>query len=82
MTPANEYASLSDEELRARYKKAKQGEWTNALLSGIFIGVSVYSCVKNGISFFALAPLVFVYLLAKNRSDKKQLEHELRSRGL
>lgn len=50
---------------------------TNALLIGILIGVSIFSAVKNGMTFWTFLPLILAYLLffrnkySKNKEDNK-----------
>ncbi len=78
-----ELNELTDQELLDKKKKAKSGKITNAVLIGFFIGVAVYSAVKNGFGFFTLFPLFFAGLLGVQYSRRDQaLEKELESRNL
>ncbi len=77
-----ELADLTDEELLQEKKKIKSNNVLNALLIGLFIGVSIYSAVKNGFGFFTFFPLFFVYLLLKNGQNNQALAKELKSRNL
>ncbi len=52
------------------------------ILIGTFIGVAMYSAVKNGIEFFTFFPLIFVFFLLKDGKNFKALENELKSRNL
>lgn len=78
-----ELKDLTDQELLEKKKKSKSGKITNAVLIGVFIGISVYSSVKNGLGFFTIFPLFFAGLLGVqyNRRDQA-LEQELQSRNL
>lgn len=82
MPKTDDYSLLSDEELMSSYKKLKQNELTSAVLVGLFIGIAVYSTVKNGFEFFTVFPLIFVYILNKNSVRKKQITAEIESRNL
>jgi hypothetical protein len=77
-----ELAELSDQELLQEQKKMKSSNTINALLTGIFIGIAVYSTVKNGLGFFTFFPLVFAFIVFNNRNKIKALEKELKSRNL
>ncbi len=77
-----DYKTLSDQELVAAHKKMKSDNLINAVLIGLFIGVSVYGAVNKGFGFFTFFPLFFAYLLFKKKKDIKLIEDELKSRGL
>lgn len=68
---------LNDQELLNEHKKIKTNKLVNAILMGLFIGIFVYSVVRNGLSFFGIFPLVFVAILAKNGKKYNELEKEL-----
>ena len=78
----NDLAEITDAQLLDLRKKAKSGEMVNAALIGLFIGIAIYSVVKNGIGFFTFFPLVFIYMLIKSRYNRKQLEEEINKRNL
>ncbi|MEJ5106725.1 hypothetical protein [Chryseobacterium sp. MYb328] len=74
---------LTDQELLEKKKKSKSGKIINAALIGAFIGIAVYSSVKNGFGFFTLFPLFFAGLLGVQYTRRDQaLEQELESRNL
>lgn len=77
-----EIADLTNEELLQEKKKIKSINIANAFLIGIFIGIAVYSTVKNGFGFFTLFPLFFAYILFKNGKKSQVLGKELKSRDL
>lgn len=77
-----ELANLTNEELLQEKKKLKSSNIIHAFLIGTFIGVAVYSAVKNGFGFFTFFPLFFVYLLLKNEKKSKALNEQLESRNL
>lgn len=78
----NEFTGLSDQELLEKRKKAKSIQTMTAVISGAFIGIAIYSTVKNGFGFFTIFPLFFVLLLAKNQTNSIALEKEIKSRNL
>lgn len=45
-------SELNDQELIQKQKKLKTNKIVNATLIGLLLGVSAYSAVKNGFSFF------------------------------
>ena len=45
-------SELNDQELIQKQKKLKTSKIVNATLIGLLLGVSAYSAVKNGFSFF------------------------------
>lgn len=73
---------LSDQELLQKVKKVKTSRIIDASIIGFCIGIIVYSSVKNGLDFFTLFPLILVYVIAKNATNYKALENELKSRKL
>lgn len=75
-----ELAKLTEAELLQEKKKIKSSNIVHAFLIGIFIGVAVYSAVKNGFGFFTFFPLIFVYFLLQNGKKSKALDEELNSR--
>ncbi len=77
-----ELTELSDQELLAQRKKAKSNLILNATILGLFIGIAIYSTIKNGFGFFTFFPLFFAYFLFKNQADGKALEKEIKSRNL
>lgn len=76
------FAKFSDQELLDRRKSLKTQLIINAVLIGVLIGISIYGAIKNGFTFFTLFPLIFVFFLIKNKTDSKELENEINSRGL
>jgi hypothetical protein len=77
-----ELSELTDQELLIEAKKMKSNSIINAFLIGLFIGIVIYSIVKNSWGFFTLIPLFFVYKLTKNSKKDKVLEKLLRDRNL
>ena len=78
----NILSSLTDEQLLDEKKKMNTAKLINAILIGMMVGVSFYSIVKNGISFWAFFPLIFAFILLRNRNRFKNLEEELEIRNL
>jgi hypothetical protein len=73
-------ADLTDDELLQEKKNLKSRQIMHALLIGVFMGIAVYSAVKNGWGFATFFPLFFVYLLLKNGKRSQAIEAELSSR--
>lgn len=71
--------ALSNEELLKELKRTKKNKITNALLIGMFIGIFVYSAVKNGFGFFTFFPLIFVALLIGSGKKNIELEKEVKN---
>lgn len=72
--------NLTTEELIKKKQKIKSNNWIQAMLIGIFIGIAIYSAVKNGFGFFTFFPLIFAYMLFNNDKKSKAIEKELKSR--
>jgi len=76
-------SELTDEELLQEAKKMKSNSIMNAVLIGFFIGVIVYSVVKNTIGLVTLIPIFFVYrLVNKSNYNNQELEELLKERNL
>lgn len=76
-------ATLSDQELLKEAKKLKLAAITNALLIGFFVGIIVYSVVKNTVGLVTLIPLFFVYkMINRSKYNRKALENLLKERNL
>lgn len=73
-------SDLNEQELQEMLKKAKKNDTINAVLIGVFVGITIYSAIKKGFGFFTFLPLFFVYFLIKNSKTKKDIEAELNSR--
>ncbi len=73
---------LTDEELQAESKKIKQAKIINATLIGVFVGIIIWSVVKSAWGFFTLIPLFFIYKLANNTANAKELEELMKERNL
>ena len=52
-------SELNDQELIQKQKKLKTNKIVNATLIGLLLGVSAYSALKNGFSFFTFFSFVF-----------------------
>ena len=74
--------TLTDQQLLEEHKKLKKSNITNAFLIGAFVGIAVYSAVKNGLGFFTFFPLFFAYLLFKGSKKAKAVKEELKARNL
>jgi hypothetical protein len=76
-------SELTDEELLQEAKKMKSNSIMNAVLIGFFVGVIVYSVVKNTIGLVTLIPIFFVYrLVNKSNYNNQELERLLKERNL
>ena len=82
MTNENEYQTLSNAELLKKKKAMQSSLIVNCVIIGLFVGVAVYSAVKNGIGFFTFFPLFFIFLISKNQASHKALDREINSRNL
>ena len=65
-----ESTHLSDERSLAKAKKDKSDAIMNAAFIGFVIGILVFSIAKNGLGFFTLIPLYFLYIAFKKRNVK------------
>lgn len=77
-----EISNLTKEELIKKKEKIKSSNRLHATLIGIFVGVAIYSAVKNGFGFFTFFPLIFAYMLFNNDKKSKVLDKELKTRNL
>ena len=78
----SELKEVSNEDLLVKEKKARTYYFINAGLIGVFVGVALYSAIKNGWGFFTFFPLFFVFLLRKSGQDYKGIEREVKLRNL
>lgn len=85
MAPKN-ISELSEQELSQKLKTIKNNKIIDAVLVGITVGISFYSAVNNGFSFFTFFPLLLAYMFVKNSENnkllQKEIEKELHSRNL
>ena len=58
-------SEFTDEELLQEAKKMKSNSIINAVLIGFFVGVIVYSVVKDTVGLVTLIPIFFVYRMVK-----------------
>lgn len=80
-----ELSALTDEELLAEGKKMKSAAMLNATLIGFMIGIVIYSVTKNGVGFFTLIPLFFIFKVFNNPENNKKhtaLKKLLKERNL
>lgn len=73
---------LGDEELLAEAKKMKSTSITNAVLIGVFIGIAVYSTVRNGLGLLTFLPLLMVFKAIRDSKKQQPLEAILKERKL
>ena len=77
-----EFKDLNNKELLEEKKKIQHSKIVNALIIGFCFGITVFSLVKNGFSFFTFLPLLLSYPFIKNGKRTKILEKEIESRYL
>lgn len=82
MKKENEFRDLSDSELLQKRKAVKSALILSCIIMGFLVGIAIYSAVRNGIGFFTLFPLFFVFLMTKNQGTNKALLREIKSRNL
>lgn len=75
-------AELTDEELLQEAKKMKSSSITHALIIGFMVGVVAYSVIKNTWGLLTLIPLFFIYKLASNPNNNKELKKLLKEKKL
>ena len=76
-------SEFTDEELLQEAKKMKSNSIINAVLIGFFVGVIVYSVVKDTVGLVTLIPIFFVYrMVNKTKNDNQELEKLLKERNL
>jgi len=68
-----EQNQLTDAEKLKEQKKIKNNKMVNGFLIGVFVGIAVYSAVKNGFGFFTFFPLILAYLMFHNKEKIKLL---------
>ena len=68
-----EQNQLTDAEKLKEQKKIKNNKMVNGFLIGMFVGIAVYSAVKNGFGFFTFFPLILAYLLFYNKEKIESL---------
>jgi|694.fasta_scaffold12535_8 hypothetical protein len=76
-------SELTDVELLQEAKKMKSNFIMNAVLIGFFVGVVVYSVVKNTVGLVTLIPILFLYrLVNKTNYNNQELQNILKERKL
>jgi hypothetical protein len=76
-------SELTDEELLQEAKKIKSNSIMNAVLIGFFVGIIVYSVVKDTVGLVTLIPLFFAYkLINKSNYNNQELQNILKERNL
>lgn len=78
----NVLKKLSDEELLAEAKKAKQSLTYGAVFMGALIGIAIYSSVTNGFGLLTFLPLLYLPMASKNQKQRNAIQTELSERGL
>jgi len=68
-----EQNQLTDAEKLKEQKNIKNNKMVNGFLIGMFVGIAVYSAVKNGFGFFTFFPLILAYLMFHNKEKIKLL---------
>jgi hypothetical protein len=63
----------TEEEILKEQKNIKKNKMINGFLIGVFVGIAVYSAVKNGFGFFTFFPLILAYLLFFYKDKIKSL---------
>ena len=76
----NALENLSEEELIEAQKKLKSGKVIDSVLIGVFLGIAIYSAVKNGFGFATILPLFFVFLFIRKSRKMEAIVAELASR--
>lgn len=72
------YSKLTTEELEKELKKSKKENIIRATIIGAFVGLSVYSTISKGFTFWTIFPFIFILIVQKNKS--KEIKKELASR--
>ena len=72
--------NLSDEALAIEFKKRKSDRTFAAFFVGMFIGIAVWSSVKNGIGFFIFLPFLVAYFFRKVAANYKEIDDEIVAR--
>ena len=75
-------SELNVEELMAEEKKRKSALTLHAFLTGLAVGIAVYSTFKNGFGFLAFFPLLFIISGHRASNKLKSVRAELKSRTL
>ncbi len=78
----DQFAVLTDEELRAQVKQSKTARIYDAVIFGVLIGIAIYSSVKNGFGLLTFLPLVYLPIATKNKIKYTALEKILKDRNL
>ena len=70
------------QELMAEEKKRKSALTFHAILTGLAMGIAVYSTIKHGFGFFAFFPWIFIISGNRASNKLKSVRAELKSRNL
>ena len=77
-----EIRQLSDEKLLEKEKKIMSNQKITQVLIGLLIGIAAYSTYNKGLGFFTFFPIFMVFMLIKNNSELKVIQHEIKNRKL
>lgn len=69
--------NLTQEELEIEFKKRKSDRAFAAFFIGMFIGIAVWSSIKNGVGFLTFLPLLVAYFFRKTETNFKEITEEI-----
>jgi hypothetical protein len=75
----NELKNLNTEELAIEFKKRKSARTFAGFYIGIFIGIAVWSTVKNGFGLLTFLPILVAYFFIKTNTNYNEIKQEMAS---
>ena len=69
--------NLTNDELSIEYKKSKSERTFAVFFIGMFIGIAIWSTVKNGLGFFTFLPILVGYFFRKAGSNYNEIKDEM-----
>lgn len=72
----NNVKNLSTNELAIEYKKRKSARTFAGFYIGIFIGIAVWSTIKNGFGLLTFLPILVGYFFRKVGTNYNEIKQE------
>ncbi|SHG06820.1 hypothetical protein SAMN05444372_102138 [Flavobacterium micromati] len=73
----NDLKNLTNEDLEIEFKKRKSARTFAGFYTGMFIGIAVWSTVKNGFGLLTFLPILVSYFFRKTSTNYNEIKQEM-----